>query len=98
MTCIVDLTGLTKVPGNGSPITEYGKFQDQLIGCRWNILQPMDTCFLNGDQTSRVKLTLGASTHPMRAAVANLIGDSKPRAVRTFLSAPAAIQSRAYYP
>ncbi|MDJ0616462.1 MAG: hypothetical protein QNJ63_06885 [Calothrix sp. MO_192.B10] len=97
-TCIVDLSGLTKLPGNFSPITEYGTFEGQMIGCRWNILQPMETCFLTSETASRVHLVLGESDHPMKADMAKLIGDSPASAVRTFNSAPAAIQSRAYYP
>lgn len=97
-TCIVDVTGLTKKPGNFSPITEYGTFEGDMIGCRWNILQPMDTYFLDAETYSRVNLILGESCHQMKADMHTLIGDSPACAVRTFNSAPAAIQSRAYYP
>lgn len=97
-TCIADLTGLNKLPGNFSPITEYGTFEGDMIGCRWNILQPMDTCFLTAEQAKRVQLVYGESTHEMGKVMRELLADMPARAVRTFNSAPAAIQSRAYYP
>lgn len=97
-TCIVDTMGLRSVPGNFSPITEYGIHDKKMIGCRWNILQPMDTFFLSANESCRVKLSYGKSPHPMRTDMEKLIGDSPAAAVRTFNSAPAAIQSRAFYP
>lgn len=97
-TCRANLGGLTKYPGNFSPITEYGTFEDRLIGCRWNILQPMSTCFLDDQTASRVELIYGASDHIMKQDMHALLDGCNPRAVRTFNSAPAAIQSRAYYP
>lgn len=81
-----------------SPITEYGRFEGQLIGCRWNILQPTCLYFLNEKEAAeRVKLIYGISSHPMRIDMEQLIGDTPAFAVRTSMSAPAAIQTRAYY-
>lgn len=97
-TCIVRTAALVPVPGNISPITEYGRFEDKLIGCRWNILQPMNTYFLDNQQAQAVQLTLGNSTHPMRRDLEALIGGAVPVAVQTLNSAPVAIQSRSYYP
>jgi len=97
-TCIADLEGLERRPANPSPITEYGTFQGQMIGCRWNILQPMELVVLGPGESRRVQLTYGASDHPMKAAMQRLIGDAPAVAVRTILAPPAAIQSRAYYP
>ena len=97
-TAIVDLEGLVTVPANPSPITEYGTFEGRMIGCRWNFQAPMSLALLPRDQAHRVRLTYGESDHPMKAAMQRLIGDAPAVAVRTFLSAPAAIQSRAYYP
>jgi len=94
----VDMTGLPAFPGNFSPITEYGRHEGQLIGCRWNMLQPVLTYFLNAADQHRVQLQLGSSSHAMRADVKQLIGDTPAGAVRLVQSAPAAIQSRAYYP
>jgi hypothetical protein len=99
-TCTFEPTGLTSVPANFSPITEYGTHQNKMIACRWNILQPMDTYLLSeykSDQ-SRLKLEFGESSHPMQVDMKKLLAGAKPRAVRIFDSAPAAIQSRAYYP
>jgi hypothetical protein len=99
-TCTFEPTGLTSVPANFSPITEYGTHQNKMIACRWNILQPMDTYLLSeykSDQ-SRLKLEFGESSHPMQVDMKKLLTGAKPRAVRIFDSAPAAIQSRAYYP
>jgi len=96
-TCTSDLSGITSVPANFSPITEYGYHENKLIGCRWNILQPMDTYFLPS-HSARVNLSFGQSNHPMKEDMQTLIGGMSPRAVRTFNSPPAAIQSRAFYP
>jgi hypothetical protein len=97
-TCIAELAGLSSVPANFSPITEYGTHEGKLVGCRWNILQPMDTYFLTKKDKKRVKLNFGESSHQMQVDMKMLLGDALPRAVRVFDSAPAAIQSRAYYP
>ena len=97
-TCIVNTASLTSIPGNISPITEYGSHDGELIGCRWNILQPMTTYLLTPGQRTAVQLTLGQSKHPMRSDLAALIGNASPVAVQTLNSAPVAIQSRAYYP
>lgn len=96
-TCTSNLNGMTPVPANFSPITEYGYHEDKLIGCRWNILQPMDTYFLQ-PHSAPVDLSFGESCHPMKEDMQNLIGGVPPRAVRTLNSLPAAVQSRAFYP
>ena len=92
-----DLTGLAPLTADISPQTEYGLFDNRLIGCRWNILQPHQAYLLPDSEAHRVWLTLGDSDHPMRSDLAALIGDTPAAAVRTFRSAPAAIQSRAYF-
>ncbi len=97
-TCVVNTAGLTPIPGNFSPITEYGTHDKQMIGCRWNILQPMPTYFLNESASQAVTLTMGTSSHPMKQDMENLLSNVNPVAVRTYNSQPAAIQSRAYYP
>lgn len=97
-TCISDVSGLTPEMVAFSPITEYGYFENKLIGCRWNILQPTNLYFFNAKEgQKRVKMTYGASTHPMKTDMEKLIGDTPAFAVRTSMSAPAAIQTRAYY-
>ncbi len=97
-TCVADVSKLTPVVAAFSPITEYGKFNNKLIGCRWNILQPTNLYFFNkAESTKRVKLTYGASSHPMKKDMEKLIGNTPAFAVRTSMSAPAAIQTRAYY-
>jgi hypothetical protein len=97
-TCVADATGLTAEPASVSPITEYGSFGGELIGCRWELLNPMLTYFLDEASRKRVQLTYGASKHPMKSDMEELIGSGPAAAVQTFLSAPAAIQNRAYYP
>jgi hypothetical protein len=96
-TAEADLRGLTSVAANLSPQTEFGQVGGRLIGCRWNILQPYQAYLLSGAEAKRVTMLLGESTHPMKADMAALIGDAPAAAVRTFQSAPVAIQSRAYY-
>lgn len=97
-TCVADVADLIPEMSAFSPITEYGKFEDKLIGCRWNILQPTNLHFLNSEESKkRVQMTYGNSDHPMKADMEFLIGDSPAFAVRTSMSAPAAIQTRAYY-
>lgn len=106
-TFTADLRGLDAVMSNPSPITEYGYFptdpqhpkkRGRLIGARWNILQPWQTCFLPKDADGRTTLVYGDSTHPMQADMKRMIGDAAPRVVRTVTSPPSAIQSRSYYP
>ncbi|HEY0312908.1 MAG TPA: hypothetical protein VGC56_10490 [Allosphingosinicella sp.] len=92
-----DLRGLPVLTADISPQTEYGRHDGELIGCRWNILQPYCACLLGAGESKRVGLQLGQSRHPMRADLAALIGEAPAAAVRTFQSAPAAIQSRAYF-
>jgi len=99
-TTIADTTGLTPIPSAISPITEYGIPNEKAIGCRWNILQPFDTFLLTGDDiepAERVKLTYGASTHPMGVAMRELLDGVDAYAIQTYLSEPVAFQSRAYY-
>jgi len=97
-TCVSDVKNLIPEASAFSPITEYGKFDDQLIGCRWNILQPTQLYFLNEiESKNRVKLDFGSSTHPMKKDMEALIGNTAAFTVRTSCSAPAAIQTRAYY-
>ncbi len=96
-TSFSDVQGLTPEMSAFAPITEYGRFDNKLIGCRWNILQPSCLYFLDEGDSKRVKLTFGRSEHPMRKDMQQLIGKAPAFAVRTSASAPAAIQTRAYY-
>jgi hypothetical protein len=95
---IANLDGLNPIPGNISPITEYGTHDGKMISCRWNIQQAFNTYFLSTNDAGRVALTYGNSSHPMREETMVLIGNATPFAVQTLNSAPAAIQSRAFYP
>jgi hypothetical protein len=106
-TFTADLRDLDAVMSNPSPITEYGYFptdpehpekRGRLIGARWNILQPWQTCFLSETTDGRITLAYGSSTHPMQGDMKQMIGDAPPRVVRTVTSPPSAIQSRSYYP
>lgn len=92
-----NLSGLDSVPANFAPITEYGYHDKRLIACRWNILQPMDTYFLPARATGTY-LSFGESSHPMKKDMEALIGGLSPRAIRTYNSPDAAVQSRAFYP
>jgi len=97
-TCVADVEDLIPEMSAFSPITEYGKFDDKLIGCRWNILQPTKLHFLTEEESKkRVKMTYGNSDHIMKTDIEFLIGDNPAFAVRTSMSAPAAIQTRSYY-
>jgi hypothetical protein len=97
-TCVSDVSALTPEMVAFSPITEYGYFENKLIGCRWNILQPTNLYFLDeAINQNRVKMSYGNSDHPMKTDMQKLIGDTPALAVRTSMSAPAAIQTRAYY-
>ncbi len=96
--CHADVAGLVPEMSAFSPVTEYGHFDGKLIGCRWNILQPSCLHFFDKRAgNSRVKLTYGTSTHPMKKDMEDLIGTTPAFAVRTSASAPAAIQTRSYY-
>jgi hypothetical protein len=97
-TCEAHVEDLIPEMSAFSPITEYGRFDDKLIGCRWNILQPTKLHFLTKEQSKkRVKMSYGKSGHNMKKDMEFLIGDTPAFAVRTSMSAPAAIQTRAYY-
>lgn len=97
-TCIADLNGLVPVPGNISPITEYGTHAGRPIACRWNILQPFRTFFLrSGAEAERIRLTYGHSRHPMQKDMRALLAGARVGAVQTLLSTPAAVQSRAVF-
>jgi Ferritin-like len=96
-TCVVDMSGLPAVPGNISSITEYGTHDDRPIACRWNILQPFKTFFLDAREAARVQLSYGDSSHPMQQAMKALLDCGQVAAVQTFVSTPAAIQSRAVF-
>lgn len=96
--CTADVSTLTPEMSAFSPITEYGRFENRLIGCRWNILQPTNLYFFDSREgKKRVKMTYGTSGHAMKTDMEKLIGDTPAFAVRTSMSAPAAIQTRAYY-
>lgn len=97
-TCTVETQNLIATPANFSAITEYGKHDGELIACRWNILQPMDTYFFDSNQQKRVVLTYGNSNHQMKKDMETLIGDTPASAARTYSSAPVAVNSRAYFP
>jgi hypothetical protein len=96
-TCIADMSGRVSVPGNISSITEYGKHDGRAIGCRWNILQPLQTYFFSPEEPDPVKLTIGPSQHQMAQDMKTLLAGARAQAVQTFVSSPVAIQSRAYF-
>ncbi|GLW15718.1 hypothetical protein Stsp01_24610 [Streptomyces sp. NBRC 13847] len=96
-TCLVDLSGLTPIPASFSPVTEYGVVDGVPIGARWNILSPLNAHLLGPGRADRVRLTFGESNHPMGTDMREMLEDAEPASVFTFRSAPAAVQSRAYY-
>lgn len=97
-TCEANVADVIPEMSAFSPITEYGQNSGKLIGCRWNILQPTQLHFLQSEESKkRVTMSYGNSGHPMRKDMEFLIGDTQAFAVRTSMSAPAAIQTRAYY-
>ena len=94
---LVDLSGMNAIPGNNSPITEYGTYEDKIIACGWNIPPPFNTYFFSPADVARVNLSYGTSSHPMLLESQALIGTNTPFAVQTFNSAPAAMQNRAFF-
>lgn len=97
-TCVAEVADLIPEMSAFSPITEYGQFEGKLIGCRWNILQPTNLYFMTDKESKkRVQMSYGKSDHPMKKDMQDLIGTTPAFAVRTSMSAPAAIQTRAYY-
>jgi hypothetical protein len=96
--CDMDLTGMHSLPGNFSPITEYGHAEGKLTAARWNILQPLSTYFFDAQKDAkRVTLKFGKSAHKMRTDLETLIGKTSPYAAFSFQSAPDAIQSRPFF-
>ncbi len=98
--CKVDVSTLPATMAGLSPITNYGTREGKLIGTRWNLFQVMPTYFMTPEQAkSCVSLTYGDSDYQeIKSTLKNLLGDSKPFAVRLFQSPPVATESRAYYP
>ncbi len=94
-TCTAALDGLSPTWSTPSPFTEYG-VHEGLIGCRWNVLAPYATYFVDGSPA--VSVTYGTSGNPMRADMEALLGGAAPAVIRVLQSAPAAFQSRAYRP
>jgi hypothetical protein len=101
-TCETHVEGLSIEISNPSPITVYGTVtaegpdHGKPIGARWNILQPFSTYKLApGD--GRVQLGYGRSEHPMQADVKHMLGTADASIIRTSISPPSAIQSRAYW-
>jgi hypothetical protein len=93
----LDVRGLTPVLQSASPITEYGRVQDRLIGARWNIYGDYTAYLPAPDHPLAVKMTYGKSKLPMRADLERIIGDAACIAVRTFQSAPVATQGGSFY-
>jgi len=66
-TYVEDVEDLISEMSVFSPITEYGKFDYKLIGCRWNVLQPTKFHFLRQEESKkRVKMTYGNYDHMMK--------------------------------
>ena len=96
-TALVDTTGLTPIPGTISPVTRYGVSAAGPVGCRWSVARPFDTYFIaDAGPTDRVRLTYGASSHPMGIVMRDLLEGVPAYAVQTFQSDPVAVRSRPY--
>jgi hypothetical protein len=93
----VDLSNFDHLLSNQSPTTEYGIFNDKLIACRCNMLQPMKVYFLDKYEADRVKLIFGNSLHEMKLAMADLIGSLPSVAVRTFFKPSVAVKSEYFF-
>jgi hypothetical protein len=105
-----DLRQLAGTTGNGSPLTLYsmlpggpnrppGGRDMRLIGSRWNMfgLYQEYLEIAPADQ-ARFSLSIGKSDHPMAVDARRIFGRAPVvRAVRVFVSPPAAAENRPYY-
>ncbi|UEM01256.1 hypothetical protein JL101_014660 [Skermanella rosea] len=97
-TVLVDTTGLTPIPGTISPVTRYGVSAGRPVGSRWSVARPFDTFFIADDgPADRVRLTYGASPHPMGVVMRDLLEGTPANAIQTFQSDPVAVRSRPYF-
>lgn len=98
LTALVDTTGLTPIPGTISPVIRYGVSATGPVGCRWSVTRPFDTFFIaDAGPADRVRLTYGASPHPMGIVMRDLLEGTPAYAVQTFQSDPVAVRNRPYF-
>lgn len=101
-----DLTGALALPGNGSPLIEYGAVRDatgamRLIGNFWDFYGPFDTYSTVGLHPPwRATLTLGKQPDPngLIEDLQKLIGDAQPIAAQVYTSRPVSGESRGFLP
>jgi hypothetical protein len=99
-----DLQGLTALPGNPSPLVEYGVVEHggrhRVICNQWNFYGPFTTYDLAAEGATRVSLGYGPAPDPEGFArdLQALVGSEPPLAAQTFTSAPVASECRGWFP
>jgi hypothetical protein len=99
-----DLRGLTALPANPSPLTEYGTLEHDgrrhVVANQWNFYGPFMTYLLAGEGSSRVSLGLGPAPDPegLLGDLRELIGTEPPLAAQSFTSPPVASECRGWFP
>ncbi|UEM23235.1 hypothetical protein JL100_010995 [Skermanella mucosa] len=97
-TALIDTTGLAPLPGMISPVSRYGVSAAGPVGCRWSVTRPFDTFFIaDAGPADRVRLTYGASPHPMGIVMRDLLEGTPAYAIQTFQSDPVAVRNRPYF-
>ena len=100
-----DLNGVPSVPGNASPLIEYGAVSAggelRAIANYWDFYGPFATYFRDETKPAwGATITLGDSPDPSGTLddVKTLIGDAQPVAAQIFTSAPVSAESRGWFP
>jgi hypothetical protein len=89
-----DIRGLNPVRNAASPITEYGRAQNQLIAARWNIYGDYEAYLAAPGNPLPVQMTYGPSQQSMRTDLQAIIGSTPCAALRIYQSPPVATQAR----
>ncbi len=95
----VSLSGLNPVPGNMSEWIDlsYVASEKRVAGSRRNYLGMYNTYFIPQANHNAVTVSMGSSSHPMRADMQKLIGNRQAAAVQVFQSPACIAEARTYW-
>ncbi len=95
----VSLSGLNPVPGNMSEWIDlsYVASEKRVAGSRRNYFGMYNTYFIPQANHNAVTVSVGSSSHPMRADMQKLIGNRQAAAVQVFQSPACIAEARTYW-
>ncbi len=98
-----DLTGVPTVPGNASPLIEYGvnPYGSQVVVANfWNFFGTFDTAFLTPEQAAKVTVKLGDVDDPqgLRRDLQKLVANRLPVATQIFNSPVVSAEGGPWFP